>query len=308
MRRIAVIYKGRALMPMKASRVNKFVLSGKARIRFDRKLNIHYLQLMTPPSDFITQEITMGIDPGSVFDGFSVVSKYCHHINFELIQRQKKGKTAIKFFKTRQAMNRRVRRSRLRHRPIRFDNRTSKKLAPTIKANIYFRKWLIIKLVKYYPISKIVIEDVRFNHYKSTKGKSFSHVECGKLELYSFVKEMGLILELFDGWNTKKLRIYAFGTDPKAGNKGEKSFMAHCVDSFVLACNKENKIDIETGEILDEPITTNDLEINKNVIFIEKIVKIRRCLTRLRKQYVTKTTNSLNYYKKLPGGVKEIYI
>lgn len=303
MLRIPVKYKGIPLMPMKATRVNKFVKERKGKIKYDRKLKIHYLQLLTHPSGTKTQSITVGIDPGSCFDGISVVSKDNHHLNVELIQRPKKGKTSISFFKRRQASNRRLRRSRLRHRPIRFDNRTSKKLAPTINANVDFRKWLIIKLLKLFPINKVVVEDVRFNHYKSKKGKSFSLVEQGKTEFYNFLKNKGLELELYAGFNTKKLRVNSFGIDIKSKEKDSKTFAAHCIDSFVLACNKENKIDIETGEILDEPFITNNVFINKKVIFLEKIVKVRRCLTLLRKRYNDKKY----YYRKLKGGVKSIY-
>ena len=303
MNRLPVRYKGKPLMPMKGSRVNKFVKAGLAKIRYDKKLKIHYLQLLVEPESLEVQQITIGIDPGSTFDGVSIVSEQCHHVNIELIQRPKKGKNAISAFKKRQAANRKVRRSRLRHRRIRFDSRTSKKLVPTIKANIDYRKWLLLKLLKIYPISTVVIEDVRFNHYKSTKGKSFSHVENGKLELYGFVEDIGLNLELYDGFNTKKLRVNSFGTDPKSKDKGSKGFTAHCIDSFVLACNKENTVDADTGEILDEPIITNQLYILKKVIFIEKVVKVRRCLTRLRKNY----NEAKNYYHKLPGGIKEIY-
>ena len=122
------------------------------------------------------QKITLGIDPGSTFDGFSVVSKNAHHLNIELIQRHKNGKNSIKAFKKRQASNRRLRRSRLRHRRIRFDNRNSSKLPPTIQANVDFRIWLVNQLVKIYPISDVVVEDVKFNHYKFTNGSSFSKV------------------------------------------------------------------------------------------------------------------------------------
>ena len=103
-------------MPMKSNRVNKFIESGKGKIRYDRKLKIHYLQLLVEPSGYRTQDITIGIDPGSSFDGFSVVSSDTHHINIELIQRAKKGKTSIKTLKKRQAETRRGRRSRLRRR------------------------------------------------------------------------------------------------------------------------------------------------------------------------------------------------
>ena len=144
-------------------------------------------------------------------------------MNIELIQRPKKGKNSITTYKKRQAKTRRVRRGKLRHRPIRFDNRTSEKLAPTIKANVDFRKWIFLKLAKIFPISKIVVEDVRFNHYKYKKGKSFSHVEQGKNELYRFIESLGLELELYWGYNTKKLRINTFGFDPKSKKRQAKA-------------------------------------------------------------------------------------
>lgn len=302
--RLPVRFKGQPLMPMRSYRVAKFIRLHRGRIRYDRKLNIHYLQLLVNPSGFKTQDITLGIDPGSSFDGLSIVSDDTHHFNIELIQRPKKGKTAIKFFKGRQATNRRVRRSYLRHRPIRFNNRTKNKLSPTIQANIDFRKWVITKLLKIYPITKVVIEDVRFNHSKSTNGRAFSLVEQGKTELYQWIKNQGVLLELYEGFNTKKLRVNSFGSDPKIKDKGSKAFEAHCVDSFVLACNKGLLIDKETGEILeDQPVVLNNLEIMKNVIFIEKKVKIRRCLTRNRKRQLL----NANYYKLNKGGVKEYY-
>lgn len=292
-------------MPMKATRVRKFIEAGKAKIRYDRKLKVHYLQLFEKPSGEETQEIAVGIDPGSTYDGVSIVSKKYHHLNVELIQRAKKGKTSIHSFKLRQSENRRVRRSRLWHRPIRFDNRTSKKLTPTIKANVDFRKWIISKLIRIYPISKIVVEDVKFNHYKSKNGRAFSIIEQGKNAFYNFIRSLGLKLELYNGFNTKKLRVNSFsGVDLKDKSKNAKSFTAHCLDSFVLACNKFWKFDEETGVIdMEQPIITNELAINRKVTFIEKIVKIRRCLFRLRKRY----NDSKFYYKKLKNGVKEIY-
>lgn len=249
-----------------------------------------------------------GLDPGSTFDGVSVVSKECHHLNIELIQRQKKGKTSIKTFKARQASNRRVRRGRLWHRKIRFSNRSSSKLTPTIRANLEFRQWLILRLIKIFPITKIVIEDVRFNHYAKNNGKSFSHVEQGKTALYEFVKKLGLELELVQGYDTKAIRTNSFGQDLKLKEKDAKHFNAHCLDSFVLACPKY-WFSPETGELFEKfqegfaPSIKFDGIIYEKVLFIEKIVKVRRCLTRLRKRY----NDGKHYYKKLKNGVKKIY-
>ena len=309
--RFPVKYRGKPLMPMTEVRIKRFIAEGKGKMCFDRKLHIPYFKLFSKPCGKKTQAITLALDPGSVFDGISIVSKQCHHLNIELVQREKKGKTSISHFKKRQANTRQVRRSKLRHRPIRFSNRTSKQLTPTIKANLDFRKWVISKLLEYFPLTKIVIEDVCFNHYKSTKGKSFSHVEQGKTELYKFINDLGLELELFKGYETFRLRINSFGIDPKVKTKDAKDFNAHCIDSFVLACPKMDVADIETGEIftdeneksLHQKINFNGL-INRKVIFIDKIVKVRRCLTRLRMKYKDKKF----YYKLLTGGIKKIVV
>ena len=304
MKRIAVKYQGITLMPMKGSKAQKLVESGKAKIKYNREINEHYLVLLFKPTGVICQDITLGLDPGSTFDGFSVVSKRYHHLNAELIQRPKKGKNSIKFFKKRQAMNRLARRGRLRHRKIRFDFRTKEKLAPTIRANLEFRQWYIKQVMKLYPLTRCVIEDVRFNHYAKKDGKSFSHVELGKTKLYEFVKASGLSLELYEGHETHALRINSFGADPKVKKKDSKQFEAHCIDSFVLACDKAILVDLEGNIKFGGPVILNDLKLNKRVTYIEKIVKVRRCLTRTRARY----NESKNYYELKPGGIKQVVV
>jgi hypothetical protein len=291
--RTAVRYKNKPLMPMKGTRVRKFIELKLGKIKYDRKLKLHYLELKYSPSDTKTQVIVLGIDPGSSFDGFSVVSADTHHCNYELIQRAKKGKYSIKKFLERRATNRRLRRSRLWHRPIRFSNRTSKKLAPTIRANVDMRKWLINKLAEYFPISKIVVEDVKFNHFKSNKGSSFSAAEQGKTELYKFISHKWQ-LELVNGFNTKNLRIVVFGHDIKSSNKADRRFEAHCIDSFVIAFTAIQ--------------SKYSLNVNSHVLFIKKIVRIRRQLTQLRPRRYTKAgINHNQYYRLSKGGIKRYY-
>jgi len=154
----------------------------------------------------------------------------------------------------------------------------------------------------------VVVDDVRFNHSANTNGRAFSLVEQGKQELYRFIKSLGVKLETYNGYDTKKLRVNSFGGDPKTQSKNSETFEAHCIDSFVLACNKFYLFDPETGEIYeDQPVITNELKISRKVTFIEKIVKVRRCLTRTRALYQTnKRPMGANYYKLLKGGVKEI--
>jgi hypothetical protein len=284
---LPVKYLGKALMPMKASRVRRFIKEGKARLMFDRKLNQHWLKLLVEPSSLIIQEVVLGIDPGSTFDGFSVVSNQKHLGNWELIQKPKKiwikgvsypHKDSIQQTLINRSGNRRLRRSRLWHRPCRNAFRSSSKFSPTHRSNYNFRAWLVEKLLKIYPITKVVVEDVAFNHYANSTGASFSNAEIGKTALYNFIRSKELKLELIEGYTTSKLRINLYGFDPKKKGietKGDMVFEAHCLDSFVIACNIKYPIDIETGEILiEEPIPIFELEnINKKFIAITKVNK-----------------------------------
>jgi len=189
---LPVKYLGKPLMPMKASRVRKFIKSGKARIRYDRKLKQHWVQLLVEPSGEYTQDVVLGIDPGSVFDGVSIVTGQKHLINVELVQRPKfirKGGVhpkSVSAAVSRRSGSRRVRRCRLRHRPARFDNRTSSKMSPTHRANYDFRIWLIERLVNLYPITKVVVEDVKFNHYTNSNGSSFSNCSNASLNFHCY--------------------------------------------------------------------------------------------------------------------------
>ena len=299
MNRIPVRYQGLPLMPMKQTKAFWLVTNHKAKFRFNRKLNLWHLNLLIKPSGYMTQEIVLGIDPGSTFDGYSLLSKLFHHLNLEYIQRPKKGKNSIRSFKQRQSMNRRVRRCRLRHRPIRFDNRTKCKLPPTIQANVNARKWVIMKLIKYFPFAKIRIEDVKFNHFRDLVGKNrlsgkargagFSLVEVGKQQLYNWIISSGFKLELIEGHETHKMRLeYLNGLDIKSIDKSEKTFNAHCLDSFIIASKDFDK---------------SLLDINKETLFVEKIVKQRRALTRIRAKY----KDSSKYFRYAVGGEKVFF-
>lgn len=300
MHRIPVRFKGKPLMPMKSSKAKKFIDSGKGKVRYDRKLKVHYLQLLVDPSGEEIQPVKLGIDDGSMFDGFTVLTKLNHLLNIELIQREKYGKPtkngerteskiSIKTFKVRQKKYRKVRRDRLRHRPIRFSNRTKSKLPPTIQANVDFRIWLIKRLIRIYPISKACIEDCKFNTQEFPLSPL---VMLGKTKLYEFINSLGIELEFFSGIDTWKLRCNTFGFDPKPKGletKGDKKYESHCLDSTVLACDKDFEINYLTGEVLEDiPVAIMDFKVNTTVTYIKRIVKVRRALRRYRKVYASK--------------------
>lgn len=319
---LPVKYQGQPLMPMKASRIRRFVKAGKARIKYDRKLKQYWVQLLVEPSNRYTQEVTLGIDPGSVFDGFSVVAGQKHLINVELIQKPKfkynketkepdTHPKSVSAAASRRAGHRRVRRGRLRHRKARFESRTSSKMSPTHRANYEFRIWLIERLNKLYTITTVVVEDVKFNHYINLNGKSFSNVEIGKTMLYNYLNSKFKV-ELLSGFTTRELRTNFYGYDPKKpgmSNKGNMEFEAHCLDAFVLACNKTSPFDLETGEIFtDQLIPDFDrLKLNSRFVAIGKLDKMShiggvRCLFAAGKSFQNRSRRPAQLVKTLPGG------
>lgn len=62
---------GEPLMPAKASRVRRWLKSGKANV-VDNDLGIFQVQLTEEPSGKETQKIAIGIDPGKLFTGVAV--------------------------------------------------------------------------------------------------------------------------------------------------------------------------------------------------------------------------------------------
>lgn len=276
-RRVPVVYKGKPLMPMRWGRANEKVKLGKARFRLHRKLGIKYLELLEMPSGFDVQKIVLGIDPGSHFDGFSIVSEQQHHENFELIHNKNIKKRMDKRRKFRK-----TRRSNLRNRPARFDSRTKKQIVPTIRSMYDFRTNTIDKFCQLYPISTCVIEDVRYNHFRNHLGKgyNFSQAERGKSVLYKYLK-LRFDLLIVRGYNTSKKRTDIFGSESKNSNKASKTFNAHCIDSFVLS----------TMSLLNIP------SINKKLRLIAKIWFNKRELYQEKKLYSTKTNPNQSFYK-----------
>ena len=178
-------------------------------------------------------------------------------------------------------VNRNVRRRRLWHRPTKFDNRTKKDtLTPTIQVKVNAKINLLKRLMKIYPISTIVVEDVKFNHYNDyeKKGSSFSNVETGKTKLYNWIKEQNLNLILKFGFETKAKRIEYFKKDLKLKKKSSNSFYAHCIDSFVLAMSGLENFN---GKITEK------------TRFIERNYFNRRKLKQLQNKQ-----GNLKYYKK----------
>lgn len=248
-KRIPVVYKEKPLTPCTIQRSYHIVKEGRGVFVKDKVFG-WYLKLKKKNTrNKKTVKYSLGIDPGTLFTGFSVTSKK-YNFNFEVEQTLKFLDTKHFIKKTSEKnMYKRNRRSRLRHRPLRNSNRIGKKISYT--SNYYYQniRNFVERICRYYPISYIVIEDVSFNHYVENpnykKGKSFSNLEVNKFRLY---EKLNSIAKLYISENNpKELRKYLplqyrkrkrltedMFIDFKIKNKSSKSFKAHCLDSFCL--------------------------------------------------------------------------
>jgi len=225
---------GEPLMPTKASRARKMIESGKAEPT-RTETNEFAVKLNKEPSGRETQDMTLGIDPGSKFTGMAVVSKECTNFacNLEL-----PDYISMRMDKRRERRrNRRYRKTR--RRETRFNNRTSSKLPPSIKARKQFEVRIANELTDIYPISDIALEDVAFNHFEKDWGKDFSPVEQGKKWLQNKLSDIAKLWK-FKGWQTSRERKY-LGLS-KSSNKSKQSPEAHVNDAISLASLVMDKV------------------------------------------------------------------
>jgi hypothetical protein len=217
---------GEPLMPTKASRAKKWIREGKAK-PLRTKLGLFAVQLIGEPSGRKKQSIVVGVDPGSSYTGIAVASKEATFCGFNL-----ELPTHVSARMQHRSMMRRGRRYRkCRRRECRFLNRCGKKVAPGILARKQFELRVVRELAKTFPISEIVVEDVRFDHYNKTWGKNFSQVEVGKNWLNIELGKLAPI-RLFDGWETKQKRE-ELGL-VKSHHKSARNSEAHVNDAIAL--------------------------------------------------------------------------
>ena len=229
-KRVPVVYQNTPLMSMRWGRAKEKVRLGKARFRLHRSLGIKYLELLEKPSGFNTQKVVLGFDPGSHYDGFSVVSNQCHHDNVELIHHK-----CIKDRMKKRSMYRRIRRGRILNREAKFNSKTRSIMPPTLKSIYDYRVWLVDQISKLYPISDIVYERPRFNTWKKKFFGFATLVMQGLNKLVKYLESKNIVVIEKSGYETKNKRIDIFGEDYKVNSKNDKSFFAHCIDSYTLS-------------------------------------------------------------------------
>lgn len=236
--------EGKPLTPTTPTKARKLI-KGKQAKKIWSKFNTFGIQLLTETRKE-TPDACLGYDPGTKFEGFSIVVDKENNLNVKLDLPDKR-KIVRKLTERREARG--VRRSRLRRRKARFNNRSRKGfIAPSQLMIVQSRLKIIKELCKIFPVNYAAIEDVKFNHAKYRWGKNFSTVEVGKSLIRSWFKDHNIHLSEYQGFETKELREkYKY---KKVSSKSIDKFESHCCDSLTLAVNEIIGERIEPGKFL----------------------------------------------------------
>lgn len=222
---------GQPLMPCCPARARVLVKRGKAVKHFYKGL--FYIKLLHRATGD-TQLTVVGVDPGSKREAFTVKSYKRTFLNLQSHAVDgKRIKSTIEGRKN----ARRARRQRTTPCRANRQNRSHNLnwVPPSTKARWQAKYNIINSLAKLYPITVVVIEDVKAVTKEGMKlwNNSFSPIQVGKNWLYNKLKSDGYTLSLFSGMDTytlrQELKLH------KSKNKLASIFSAHCVDSWVLA-------------------------------------------------------------------------
>ncbi|HEY5561316.1 MAG TPA: RNA-guided endonuclease IscB [Clostridiaceae bacterium] len=182
---------GKALMPTSPRKARLLLKQKKAKVVTIKPFTI---QLIFGSSGY-KQDITLGIDSGYNNVGFSAVTE-----KKELIVGELKLLRGIKEKLLEKSRYRKMRRSRLRYRKARWNNRTKSKpkgwLAPSLQHKLDSHIRFIDSLYKILPVNKCIVEVANFDIQKM-KNDNISGVEYQQGDMMGF-------------WNTRE---YVFHRD-----------------------------------------------------------------------------------------------
>jgi hypothetical protein len=228
---------GDPLMPAKASRVRRWLKSGKAKVVYN-DLKIFAVQLVEETGCEV-QPCILGIDPGKHFTGMAVQSAkftlWLAHIQlpFKTVTERMSQRRMMRRNRRGRRINRKRPYLQRNHRAKRFDNRRASKLPPSIRANRELELRVKGELIKIFPIEAVVYEIV-----KARGDKGFSPVMVGQNWMLEALTKgcEDSILTSQEGWLTASLRQQL----RLSKNKDDKSLCVpetHAVDGVALAAS-----------------------------------------------------------------------
>lgn len=219
---------GEPLMPTTETRAAMMIKSRQATPYWNN--GIFCIRLNYKTKEY-TQDICVGVDPGSKKEGFTVKSASHTYLNVQADAHNKVGKKVAKRHELR-----RSRRSRkCPNRKNRMNRLANKERIPAgTRARWHWKMRILDWLNKMYPVTHVCVEDIkaRSKKYQKKWNQSFSPLEVGKEWFYSEIRKKWELFTL-QGYETKGIRD-SIGLK-KNSNKKAESFDAHCVDSWCLA-------------------------------------------------------------------------
>jgi RRXRR protein len=234
------------LMPTTPARARKWIESGKAVKRWS-DCGQFYVQLVIEPSDRVTQDIAIGIDPGKKYSGIGVQSAkftlYAAHLilPFQTIRDRMDTRRLMRRGRRGRRINRKIVFHQRAHRQKRFSNRRQGKLAPSIRANRQLELRIVSELCKIYPIVEIRYEYVRADvdltsgRKKAKSGKGFSPVMVGQLWMLKQLEQFASVVKI-EGYRTASTRNY-LGLSKNKTEKSKAQFNTHAIDGVAIAAS-----------------------------------------------------------------------
>lgn len=219
---------GKQLMPTTPPVARHLIKGGKATPYWDN--GIFCIRLNYQSKEW-TQDIAVGMDPGSKKEGFTVKSTFHTYLN---VQADAHTHTAKKV-KNRRELRRGRRSRKCPNRKNRMNRLANKKRIPAgTRARWHWKVRILDWLNKLYPVTHVCVEDIkaRTQQYQRKWNQSFSPLEVGKEWFYGEIRKKWELTTI-GGYKTKEIRD-SLGLK-KSSQKTAEVFEAHCVDSWCLA-------------------------------------------------------------------------
>jgi len=191
---------GKPLLPCHPARARRLLDTGRADVEQVLPFTIRLKRSIENP----VGSFTVGIDDGAKYVGVAIVNDKTNEVVFKgqinlrqdvsrLVQQRRNYRRARRYRKT-------------RCRKPRFDNRIGCQIPPSIRCRKDSILRFIADMSKRVRMAKAVVEEVRFNHAKHDYGRFFSLVEMGKKYFLTELQDVGLSVELVQGFMTKRWR------------------------------------------------------------------------------------------------------
>ena len=220
---------GKKLMPTHPNKAGMLIKKGLATPYWSN--GIFCIRLNYATADEYTQDIVVGVDPGSKKEGLTVKSESHTYLNIQADAHNKVGKKVAK-----RSELRRSRRSRkCPNRKQRKNRNAGKAKIPAgTRARWDWKLRILDWLSKLYPVTHVCVEDIKAPTIERAKkwNQSFSPLEVGKQWFYTEIRKRWQLRTL-QGYQTKEIRD-RLGLK-KSSEKLSETFNAHCVDSWCLA-------------------------------------------------------------------------